>query len=199
MGGRCVTDRCPDNGPDLPPRRGSFWFPCEARPPPSPIPQRHSFLCPNCHVYGIYCWWWPDVKRPVYACDFQCDCWCDLSRIQNAPYPTRHGCFCAKESRRLQRTLSHISWGHSSIQFMLTWRVLAQSYTTKNPRGVGWSKFCAQNRIENRIKIHKCKRGSKHLFSSPFQWQSRQRQSLPPRKRAPRWLRTAVGHPLTQR
>ena len=95
----------------------------------------------------------PSLLSPVYTCDLQCDFWREVSRTKRAlPYAARR--LLREAPRGLERKLWHISWGHSSIQFMLG-EVLSQW----RDDGVGQGAFCTPNSIENRMCKAPAKRG----------------------------------------
>ena len=62
-----------------------------------------------------------DIQGPIHTRDFQCDFVSDFT-YETRPYPARTDAFSREASRGLEKWFSHISWGHSSVQFMLTWR-----------------------------------------------------------------------------
>ena len=102
------------------------------------------------------------ILRPVYTCDFWCDFWCAFAYKTRLTLPCTN-VFFAKH---------HVDW-KERYDILFEYTLLSYScqldgisshcYATKNPCGVGWGRFCTQNRIEIAWKIA-CVNGPSHYL-----------------------------------
>ena len=75
-----------------------------------------------------------------------------LFRVQNVPYPTHTDAFFAKYQLDWEENYNILVGDTPLSKLCELGGVLAQSYTTKDPCGVGRERFCSQNCI---AKLHK--------------------------------------------
>ena len=88
------------------------------------------------------------ILRPVYTCDF----WCDFAYKTRLTLPCPNVYFAKRLVDWKERY--HILFEDTLLSnFCQLVGILSRRYATINPCGVGWGRFCAQNRIKIASKI----------------------------------------------
>ena len=102
------------------------------------------------HVAATMCPHFAGALRPVYTCDF----WCDFAYKTRLTLPCTNVYFAKHLVDWKERY--HILFEDTLLSnFCQLGGILSRRYATIDPCGVGWGRFCAQNRIKIAPESHR--------------------------------------------